>query len=70
MRGVRNLYRSSVNEDLKKRLASKKETHSTVQRKCGEHGCLLRNAGGENGWTIQCVITKKTQTETQADAQA
>ena len=44
---------------MKKRLASKKETHSTVQRKCGEHGCLLRNAGGENGWTIQRAITKR-----------
>ena len=48
-----------LNEDLKKRLASKKETHSTVQPNCGEHGCLLRNAGGENGWTIQRAITKR-----------
>ena len=48
-----------LNEDLKKRLASKKETHSTVQPNCGEHGCLLRNAGGANGWTIQRAITKR-----------
>ena len=48
-----------LNEDLKKRLASKKETHSTIQPNCGEHCCLLRNAGGENGWTIQRAITKR-----------
>ena len=48
-----------LNEDLKKRLASKKETHSTVQPNCGEHGCLIRNAGGEDGWTTLRPITKK-----------
>ena len=48
-----------LNEDLIKRLASKKETHSTVQPNCGEHGCLIRNAGGENGWTVKRPITKK-----------
>ena len=53
-----------LNEDLKKRLASKKETHSTVQSNCGEHGCLIRNAGGEDGWTDN----EKTQAEIQAEA--
>ena len=48
-----------LNEDLKKRLASKKETHSTVQPNCGEHGCLIRNAEGEDGWTTLRPITKK-----------
>ena len=48
-----------LNEDLIKRLASKKETHSTVQPNCGEHGCLIRNAGGEDGWTVLHPITKK-----------
>ena len=48
-----------LNEDLIKRLTSKKENHSTVQPNCGEHGCLIRNAEGENGWTVKRPITKK-----------
>ena len=48
-----------LNEDLKKRQASKKETHSTVQPNCGEHGCLIRNAGVEDGWTTPRPITKE-----------
>ena len=52
-----------LNEDLIKRLASKKETHSTVQPNCGEHGCLIRNVGGENGWTVKRPITKKRKTK-------
>ena len=48
-----------LNEDLKKGLASKKETLSTVQPNCGEHGCLIRNTGGEDGSTTLRPITKK-----------
>ena len=48
-----------LNEDLKKRLASKKETHSMVQTHCGEHGRLIRNVGGEDGWTALHPIAKK-----------
>ena len=48
-----------LNEDLIKRLASKKGTHSTVQPNCGEHGCLIRNTGGEDGSTTLRPITKK-----------
>ena len=50
-----------LNEDLIKRLASKKETHSTVQPNCGEHGCLIRNVGGENGWTVLRLERKRKQ---------
>ena len=28
-------------------------THSTVQPNCGEQGCLRRNCGGSDGWTIK-----------------
>ena len=28
-------------------------THLTVQPNCGEQGCLRRNAGGSDGWTIK-----------------
>ena len=41
------------------KLASKKETHSTVQPKCGEQDFLIRNMGGENGWTVQSPIAKR-----------
>ena len=57
-----------LNEDLIKRLASKKETHSTVQPNCGEHGCLIRNVGGEDG-TVLRLTTKKTQAEIQSEVQ-
>ena len=28
-------------------------THSTVRPNCGEQGCLRRNVGGSDGWTMK-----------------
>ena len=59
-------YSKALNEDLKKKLASKKETHSTVQPNCDEHGCLIRNARCEDEWTGLRPITKERKPEPKA----
>ena len=58
-----------LNEDLKKGLASKKETHSTVQPNCGEHGCLIRKEGDEDGLDYTPSNNEKTPAEAQAKTQ-
>ena len=43
-----------LNEDSVKKLQCVLTTHSTVQPNCGEQSCMRRNAGGSDGWTINC----------------
>ena len=42
-----------VSFGLVKKLQRVLTTHSTVQPNCGEQGCLRRNCGGSDGWTIK-----------------
>ena len=49
-----------LSEDSVQKLKHVLTTHSTVQPNCGEHGCLRRNCGGTDGWTIKRPKKQKT----------
>ena len=42
-----------LSEESVQKLQHVLTTHSTVQPNCGEQGCLRRNCGGSDGWTIK-----------------
>ena len=56
------MFETFLNDSLIRRLESKN---------CCENGCLIRNVGSEDGWTVlRPTATKNKQTEIQAEAQA
>ena len=42
-----------LSEESVQKLQLALTTHSTVRPNCGEQGCLRRNVGGSDGWTMK-----------------